>query len=460
MSGTSLSMSMRASVLIVEKAPVIRSILRHEVAEAVRAHVDVAKNLQEAHKIIETTLPRLIIAGTSFDDGLGLELLQILEDVKLQVPIIFITSKTPSKEKVCFWHPKIISFQTPLALGMLRDVIQKKVEYTPSEWTRSISIPLYLSLARIGHHSLEIVMEHEEHPAANVIVHNGSIWSAKDHSGDGEQALKRLLFSNYTVKQIHVLDKEPEERDVDIDCESLLKDARETLAQQEQLQRKSATLEAAHISSKHPLFLEDEENENAELLELFLAEPDTQQSEPVGTTSPREAVRQEDLSLLVGEDIASTTFGDIRSSLVTAKEEDLAATPYGAWESVIDWGPVEPAEKPLESSDSWSRIRTQSSKDNTTSYSQEREHSASASFLGELHTHDPFTLPKTQTKRLSNKEHFEQLYDAGIEALLDKKYEQAYESFTKANEIRPEERKVCVNIQRLRELGYGANDVD
>ncbi|APR84906.1 Hypothetical protein A7982_10255 [Minicystis rosea] len=49
---------------------------------------------------------------------------------------------------------------------------------------------------------------------------------------------------------------------------------------------------------------------------------------------------------------------------------------------------------------------------------------------------------------------FEAAFDAGIEALLVKDYDAAYDAFARAATLRPDDHKVIANLERLRELGH------
>lgn len=50
---------------------------------------------------------------------------------------------------------------------------------------------------------------------------------------------------------------------------------------------------------------------------------------------------------------------------------------------------------------------------------------------------------------------FKERYDAGVESLLRKDYRAAYESFQAASQIKPDDRSVIANLQRLRDMGHG-----
>lgn len=50
---------------------------------------------------------------------------------------------------------------------------------------------------------------------------------------------------------------------------------------------------------------------------------------------------------------------------------------------------------------------------------------------------------------------FEDIWDAGVAALLKKDYHEAWRAFSRAAELRPEDPKVSANLSRLRQLGYG-----
>lgn len=55
----------------------------------------------------------------------------------------------------------------------------------------------------------------------------------------------------------------------------------------------------------------------------------------------------------------------------------------------------------------------------------------------------------------SSQEHFEALFDEGVDALLRKDYAEAYSAFRTAADIRPDDRMVLANLERLAALGVG-----
>ncbi len=55
----------------------------------------------------------------------------------------------------------------------------------------------------------------------------------------------------------------------------------------------------------------------------------------------------------------------------------------------------------------------------------------------------------------SQNNHFEALFDEGVDALLRKDYAEAYAAFRAADQIRPGDRLVTANLQRLASLGVG-----
>ncbi|CAN0585800.1 unnamed protein product, partial [Laminaria digitata] len=55
----------------------------------------------------------------------------------------------------------------------------------------------------------------------------------------------------------------------------------------------------------------------------------------------------------------------------------------------------------------------------------------------------------------SQNNHFDALFDEGVDALLRKDYSEAYAAFRAADQIRPDDRLVTANLQRLASLGVG-----
>lgn len=50
---------------------------------------------------------------------------------------------------------------------------------------------------------------------------------------------------------------------------------------------------------------------------------------------------------------------------------------------------------------------------------------------------------------------FDQLYEDGVDALLAKRFEDAYRAFSRADEVMPGDSKVHANLERLRQMGHG-----
>jgi len=50
---------------------------------------------------------------------------------------------------------------------------------------------------------------------------------------------------------------------------------------------------------------------------------------------------------------------------------------------------------------------------------------------------------------------FDELFDDGVEALLSRRFDDAYAAFAQAARIRPDDHKVEANLARLRDMGYG-----
>lgn len=64
------------------------------------------------------------------------------------------------------------------------------------------------------------------------------------------------------------------------------------------------------------------------------------------------------------------------------------------------------------------------------------------------------TEPIASDRTAENAKRFKELYDDGIEALLSKDYRRAFEAFSAAGELSPDDASVRANVARLREMGY------
>ncbi len=63
-----------------------------------------------------------------------------------------------------------------------------------------------------------------------------------------------------------------------------------------------------------------------------------------------------------------------------------------------------------------------------------------------------------EAEQVEDADEYEALWDEGVKALLDKDHEQAYEIFTRAAALRPDDRKLEANLARLREMGFGKSE--
>jgi DNA-binding NtrC family response regulator len=73
---------------------------------------------------------------------------------------------------------------------------------------------------------------------------------------------------------------------------------------------------------------------------------------------------------------------------------------------------------------------------------------------GCIRPEEEITLPPSSHERLPALS-FDELYDRGVDALLAKDYRAAFLAFLDANRMRPEDRRVLANLQRLRDMGQG-----
>jgi alpha-galactosidase/6-phospho-beta-glucosidase family protein len=73
---------------------------------------------------------------------------------------------------------------------------------------------------------------------------------------------------------------------------------------------------------------------------------------------------------------------------------------------------------------------------------------------GRIQPEEEITLPPSSRERMPALS-FDELYDRGVDALLAKDYRAAFLAFLDANQMRPEDRRVLANLQRLRDMGQG-----
>ncbi|MCK6571663.1 response regulator [Myxococcota bacterium] len=182
-------------VLVVEDEPVLRASMVRGLARMPGIEVVDGATLAEATRLVEAYRPALIISDLSLPDGTGEALIGLLDRLRLRVPIVFVTAYLGTFQPRIPLSSDLEIHEKPVPLDRLRQIVEQRLRVATtasSEDDAPFSLVDYLQIACIGAHSVELTLELSGRPAGAVVVHKGELWSARDGSGTGEVAFRRL----------------------------------------------------------------------------------------------------------------------------------------------------------------------------------------------------------------------------------------------------------------------------
>jgi hypothetical protein len=239
-----------------------------------------------------------------------------------------------------------------------------------------------------------------------IVIRSGMLWSARDERGTGFDAFRRLAFLSDAAVHCSTLD----ESDVaepcmfNMSCEKALLDAARINDElREGLRTSSSDIDCEWDDTPAPVRAPTESSVKAKL--SALPPPAESSSAPLSSSPSRRAMPRE-------------------SSAPLSSSPSRRAMPR------------EP--KKLQG-----LIR------------DTRNSSLSRTFE---EIYDEGTPPSTRfddadTPRVKT---FDELYDEGIEALLHKRFDDAYKAFSAANLVHPGDSRVRTNLERLAQMGYAS----
>lgn len=215
----------QAQVLIVEDEPVLRSSMVRGLARMPRVEVWNAASVAEARQILERIRPQILVCDIDLPDGVGLDVLAALDRRGFHVPVLFISAYVSTYKRSIPSRANIQVHEKPLSLVELRRLVQQQLDLPPQESESPFSPSDYIQLAAMGKHSVRLEFDAAGEPAGTIVICRGELWSAVDTQGDGEPALRRLIFSRSILSRCVALTEDPGPRSFTESSQSLLLEA-------------------------------------------------------------------------------------------------------------------------------------------------------------------------------------------------------------------------------------------
>ena len=193
-------------VLVVEDEALLRASMVRGIAKLPGVDVVGAGTIAEAKRAIAARPPNVLVADLDLPDGTGLDLIGLLDQQQIDVPIIFVSGYVSTYRPRIPSRTNIDVREKPLALERLRELVQQRLQQRldpasdhatarESAGDAPFSALDYIQVSCMGKHSVLLRMEREGHEAGEILIAAGEIWSARDTEGLGYEALKRLVFS-------------------------------------------------------------------------------------------------------------------------------------------------------------------------------------------------------------------------------------------------------------------------
>lgn len=217
-------MSPVARVLIVEDEAVLRSAMARGIAKLPGVTVAEAGTVQAALDSIDAQLPQMIISDIDLPDRSGLELLGELGRRGLRVPLLFVSAYLKAYSAQIPPHADVDVREKPVELEELRSLVESRIAVGVQREEAPFGPADYLQLACLGHRSVVLEIEAGEVKGA-IVVHSGTLWTARDGEGEGEAAFRRLAFLPGAAVRARMLREELPARTIHDGWEALLMDA-------------------------------------------------------------------------------------------------------------------------------------------------------------------------------------------------------------------------------------------
>jgi CheY-like chemotaxis protein len=213
-----------ARVLIVEDEAVLRSAMARGIAKLPGISTVEAGTLQAALEHIDALPPQMIISDIDLPDRAGLEILGELGRRGLRIPLLFVSAYLKAYGSQIPPHADVDVREKPVELEELRAIVESRVAAGAATEEAPFGPADYLQLACLGHRSVVLEIEAGE-LRGSIVVHAGTLWTARDGQGQGPLAFRRLAFLPGASVRARSLRDEPGPREIYDGWEALLMDA-------------------------------------------------------------------------------------------------------------------------------------------------------------------------------------------------------------------------------------------
>jgi CheY-like chemotaxis protein len=237
--GLSDRMSFGSTIVLVEDEPVLRSSLARGLNKLTNVEVLAAANVAEAITLFDSRTPSLVISDIDLPGATGLELIGELKRRKVIIPIIFVTAYLKTYQAQIPEHPNVMVLEKPIPLEELRLRVLRLLGPAGEAARGPFSVVDYVQLACLGRHSVQIDVELTD-GGAQVIIHEGDLWSAYDTEGTGADAFKRLVLLKEGTVTCSSLIGPPGPRSISIRWEQLVLESARTFDEAERDRKASS----------------------------------------------------------------------------------------------------------------------------------------------------------------------------------------------------------------------------
>lgn len=194
------------TLLVLEDEFRLRRMIVRALSRLPQVSISEAGTLQEARELLAKQSFSLILSDIDLPDGIGIDLLGELDREKRQIPIIFMTAYLGVYGEQIPQHNGLIVLEKPFELDDLRKMISQHLSVQNEEVNHSpFSLIEYIQISCLGRHSVVIALEQAGEVLGQVLIVEGTLWSAIDsHTAlaptSGVETLSRLLFQQKTAQ--------------------------------------------------------------------------------------------------------------------------------------------------------------------------------------------------------------------------------------------------------------------
>jgi DNA-binding response OmpR family regulator len=209
------------TVLLVEDEPVLRASMARGLGKLPDVQVQEAGTVDEALRIIDAGPPDFIISDIDLPRRSGLELVGELKRRRLEVPLLFVSAYLKAYRPQVPPNANVEILEKPVALEELRARVLAQLK-EPRRTRAPFAVTDYVQLACMGNHVVEILASWAPRGRGQVVVANGTIWSARDAEGTGLAAFRRFAFRADVAVEVRGLEGALGPRDIDQPWEAVL----------------------------------------------------------------------------------------------------------------------------------------------------------------------------------------------------------------------------------------------